>query len=335
MLEANNKKYQYNCQNSSLLEPYYKKYIASPIHKIIPRSVSANLISILGQLCIVLAFCLTLEYKINLHLALIDSVLMQLYMLLDTLDGIQARTTGTSSPLGEYIDHSGDSFIGPLVTLLCSKLILPHHNLLALILAFISGLLFNILINEKSLTGRYMLPAVGDLESVTMCSILVVVSQLHVVKSLPILFNAGLNLYQIAIIAIGISCAIIESTKSLRRAKKVTSRHLFSYVMAILWLLVLIYSPTTSLVKELSLIFLLSTQYATTNFSILTQRQKTNPDYFFSTIIVTCFALTLCGIHIYPILFKCMFTYQIVYFLKHLTKVFGTFKHYWKWKNAT
>lgn len=119
-------KYSYTADDQSLLTPPIYKFCVAPLMKIIPYWLPANIITMISNSFITLALCIAYFNYINgtfIALWLIP-VLSFCYIVGDFSDGIQARRTGTGSPLGEYFDHFLDSFVTGYLTgiiLLCLR----------------------------------------------------------------------------------------------------------------------------------------------------------------------------------------------------------------------
>jgi glycerol-3-phosphate cytidylyltransferase-like family protein/phosphatidylglycerophosphate synthase len=86
------------------------KYI-NPIYeylaKLIPNTVSPNVLSIMGLLFSFYAWINSFNEPTN-YLNFITGISILIYMVLDAIDGKHARNTYTFSPLGELIDHYSD-----------------------------------------------------------------------------------------------------------------------------------------------------------------------------------------------------------------------------------
>jgi phosphatidylglycerophosphate synthase len=120
------RKYAYRCENRGLFDRYVLGRLCRLAIRLVPMRMSPNAVSILGS-----AFC-WLAFLILSGLAFgplssfaprhpwvfgLLGLLIIAYQLLDALDGIQARRTGNSGPLGEFVDHWFDSinaFLLPL-----------------------------------------------------------------------------------------------------------------------------------------------------------------------------------------------------------------------------
>jgi phosphatidylglycerophosphate synthase len=91
------------------LWPLFEKYISDPLFKFVPWGLPANFITIIGNVCLALS-SLTAWYASRGAVWLWPLIPLFVYAYLtgDCLDGKQARRTGTSSPLGNFLDHFFD-----------------------------------------------------------------------------------------------------------------------------------------------------------------------------------------------------------------------------------
>jgi phosphatidylglycerophosphate synthase len=111
--------YTYRCEDLGILKPWLYRFFVTPLSKITPASVAANDITILAALCSfapIVVFQLFAGEAPGWVQATIPALGLFLYVVLDHLDGTHARRTGTSSPLGELLDHWFDGVNGGLVT---------------------------------------------------------------------------------------------------------------------------------------------------------------------------------------------------------------------------
>jgi len=109
--------YSYHCVDKSILLPYYKKYFVSPVFRLVPRRLTANFITLISTafVFLMLLAALWMEAPASPLLALISAFCLSAYLLGDHLDGMQAKQTGTGSPLGEFLDHHLDVYNGAIV----------------------------------------------------------------------------------------------------------------------------------------------------------------------------------------------------------------------------
>ncbi|ANQ09325.1 Ethanolaminephosphotransferase [Plasmodium coatneyi] len=121
---ANCKSYVYKSGGHSLLDNIFDAYWNLCI-KLVPKSVTANFLTLLGFLCSTVAFFLLylfdLSNKKNDYIYLYIAFFLFLYQTFDALDGKQARRTNTSSPLGQLFDHGCDSITSSLFIFIAGK----------------------------------------------------------------------------------------------------------------------------------------------------------------------------------------------------------------------
>jgi len=112
------KKYKYSANDASLMTPFLYRFFLTPMLKVVPYQIPANFITLFSNSCVLLAFIIAAcgYYRLNFFLYSLIPFLCFGYIVGDCFDGVQARRTGTSSPLGEYFDHFLDSFVTGLLT---------------------------------------------------------------------------------------------------------------------------------------------------------------------------------------------------------------------------
>ncbi len=105
------KQYVYRVRDYSILTPAFKQFILFPLAARFPRWIPANIITIISNLCIyaTLGVSALLEPFPLLRFITL-ALLVFIYLTGDHLDGLQAKRTGTSSPLGEFVDHYMDAY---------------------------------------------------------------------------------------------------------------------------------------------------------------------------------------------------------------------------------
>lgn len=103
--------YQYLCEDRSVLYPILKKHVWAPALPHLPEWLSPNTMTLVGSLFawMGLAVLLVLQPEDSTWF-LVPAALNFLYLTLDNMDGMQARRSGRSSPLGEFLDHWLDAF---------------------------------------------------------------------------------------------------------------------------------------------------------------------------------------------------------------------------------
>ncbi len=107
-------------EHNSRLEPLIIQYLCVPVLERIPRSVAPNTLSLFNHLVCWLVFMLAAWSQSapwGLRSAILGLAAFGVFstMLLDCLDGMQARRTQQASKLGELVDHGLDTINVPLL----------------------------------------------------------------------------------------------------------------------------------------------------------------------------------------------------------------------------
>lgn len=118
MSGCNVMEYKYDAHDASLMTPFLYRFFISPMLKIVPYQIPANIITIISNSCVLVSFIIAGfgYYRNNFDFYFLIPILCFLYLIGDCFDGVQARRTKTCSPLGEYFDHFLDSFVTGLLT---------------------------------------------------------------------------------------------------------------------------------------------------------------------------------------------------------------------------
>ena len=161
------KTYRYACTDESILLPYLKKYIFEVLHRIVPYGVPANYMTLLSSIIMWTAF----TYFLNIEFVINESVLVAifsitLYVILDHFDGLQAKASQTSSPLGEILDHFSDVFNAAIVLYLCFRCMHLELGLLFLIVIWFNFLAFAVTYMEQRERRELYFGKYGSLEGV-------------------------------------------------------------------------------------------------------------------------------------------------------------------------
>lgn len=112
--------YHYKSINNSILDKYVLNHWWNLAFKALPKTIPANLVSMLGNVGSWSAFILLTRIPLGPKglkggpreswIFFVAALCIAFYHTLDALDGKQARRSGTSGPLGEFVDHWFDSF---------------------------------------------------------------------------------------------------------------------------------------------------------------------------------------------------------------------------------
>ena len=161
--------YRYNCVDESVLLPILKKHVFIPLHRWIPYWVPANyltLVSIVMMWGIFLYFT-TVDLPSGLEIGAAVLVITA-YVIFDHFDGLQAKRTQTSSPLGEWLDHFSDVFNGAIVVYLGFKCLHLPLDGLFFVLTWLNFLAFAATYVEQRIRKELYFGKVGSLEGVVL-----------------------------------------------------------------------------------------------------------------------------------------------------------------------
>lgn len=107
--------YKYQSEDRSLLTKYILKPFWIKFERIFPVWMAPNMVTLLGLMFIVVSDLLVFIYDPNLEsvhpkwIYFYHAFAVFMYQTFDACDGIHARRTGQSSPLGELFDHCCDA----------------------------------------------------------------------------------------------------------------------------------------------------------------------------------------------------------------------------------
>ncbi len=161
------KPYRYACVDESILLPYLKKYVFVVLHRIVPYGVPANYLTVVSIIIMWTAFTyfVTIE-EVNSEAVLVAIFAILLYVIFDHFDGLQAKASQTSSPLGEILDHYSDVFNGAIVVYLCFRCMHLQLGWLFLIVLWFNFLAFAVTYVEQRERRELYFGKIGSLEGI-------------------------------------------------------------------------------------------------------------------------------------------------------------------------
>ncbi|SOV12692.1 choline/ethanolaminephosphotransferase, putative [Plasmodium sp. gorilla clade G2] len=146
---SNCKSYVYKSGGNSLLDNLFDAFWNICV-KFVPKSITPNLLTLLGFLCSTIAFILTFVFdtqnKKYDYIYIYAGIFLFLYQTFDAVDGKQARRTNTSSPLGQLFDHGCDAITTSFfVFIACKAAGFPKSLIYYILLAIvqIQGYMFS------------------------------------------------------------------------------------------------------------------------------------------------------------------------------------------------
>ena len=163
------KNYHYNCIDESILLPFLKKYVFEKLHKLIPYGLPANFITLISSIIMWITFI----YFLNIDNVDTKSVILALtsiivYVILDHIDGLQAKASSTSSPLGEILDHFSDVFNAAIVLFLTFSCLLLEFGALFLIVIWSNFIAFAATYVEQRERRVLYFGKLGSLEGIVL-----------------------------------------------------------------------------------------------------------------------------------------------------------------------
>jgi phosphatidylglycerophosphate synthase len=210
--------YEYRWEDHSLLTRYLKEPVFVPLVHALPRRITPNQVTVFGHAIVWLTVALVLLLSDPpVLLIAVMGVSFLTYALADCIDGMFARHTQRTSPLGELLDHGLDSVSLPLVSLgIGIALRMPAWLVLASTgaVAFITFATFV----HGYRVGYVVLGAIGSLEGIAAAGVTCLVALAIGVEPLaaPIAFGISTAGW-LAIAIVGGSLLALASMKGLIR----------------------------------------------------------------------------------------------------------------------
>ena len=160
--------YSYNCTDKSIVLPFFKKYYVALFFKLVPHKLTANFITLIssGLIFYLLYAC---HYFHDFHSVIFAAVIafcLHGYIVGDHLDGMQAKKTDTSSPLGEFLDHYFDIYNGAIIFLVFILYLGNIPSTFFYPLLWLNFLAFGATMVEEVELGELRFGLVGTLEGV-------------------------------------------------------------------------------------------------------------------------------------------------------------------------
>ena len=159
--------YQYRCTDESILLPFLKKYVFSVLHRCIPYGVPANYLTLVSIIVIWSCFL----YLIGVDTPddtdiIIVFFAITIYVIFDHFDGLQAKKTGTGSPLGEILDHYSDVFNGSIILYLFFRILQIELGWIFYLVIWANLVAFTVTYLEQSIRKELYFGKMGSLEGI-------------------------------------------------------------------------------------------------------------------------------------------------------------------------
>lgn len=164
---------RYEFSDASVARPWLTRLWFERLFPLVPGWLAANVLTLLstGSLLAVLAAALVVERIGATGFALLQLLCIQLYVAGDHLDGMQAKATGTTSPLGDFLDHHCDYWAGCILVFgwgaMLGSLATPLTPLMTLLM--VAG--FTITYAQRALQRRLHFTRWGTLEAIIIATL--------------------------------------------------------------------------------------------------------------------------------------------------------------------
>jgi phosphatidylglycerophosphate synthase len=164
---------RYEFTDASVARPWLTRLWFERLFPLLPQWLAANVLTLLstGSLMAVLAGALVVERLGATWFALLQLLCIQLYVAGDHLDGMQAKATGTTSPLGDFLDHHCDYWAGCILVFgwgaMLGSLDTPLTPLMTLLM--VAG--FTITYAQRAIQRRLHFTRWGTLEAIVIATL--------------------------------------------------------------------------------------------------------------------------------------------------------------------
>ena len=330
--------YKYNCIDKSILLPYFKKYYVSIFFKVVPFWLTANFITLISTFFIfaLLVIVLLSENITTASNTLVIIFCLHTYIVGDHLDGMQAKHTKTSSPLGEFLDHYLDVFNGAIILYVFVIYLESIPPLVFYFFVYLNSIAFAVTLYEELERNELFFGVLGTLEGVILLIIFFITWLIPTTKAFWVseLFSGYQN-YWIVVFLFGIGY-LFTIVDVLKRVGYV-SKPLFLFMLIGFIFCLILFKLKTNYLFGWILLTLYSGEFIIKIMeSYLVGTKKKYPDHF-STIFVVfiLFAILtdfLSKEAINSILFYLIF-YLAIKLIYLFTSVILKMKIHWMWYN--
>ncbi len=332
------KGYQYKCVNNSILEPLVVKYYATHIFKWVPRKLTANWITLLS--CAAMWVMLYLVFNTDLFssfiLAFAFVFLVHFYAVGDILDGMQAKQTRTSSPLGQFLDHYLDIYNSAICLAGFYVLVELNRPDILYLALWISYLAFAATMVEEKERGELYFGPIGSFEGLMIILFFFIswlVPPIQTLWKTPLWQGVPAYWLVIGIAFIGFAATVFDAIRRIGASPwQFTLFGLASFLLT----LALIQSEISLVWGWFLLAFFSGDYIGRVMDSHLLEKNHPSPDIPMTVAII----LMLCGsfFHLFAqdmsinlIIF--MTAYMGIMCLWNLGRTLKNLKHHWLWVN--
>ena len=232
------KEYVYQVRDHSILLPAFKKFFLLPLSSWISLRIPANIITIFsnGFFYATIGVSSALEQLPTLRFACL-AILIFIYLTGDHLDGLQAKRTGTSSPLGEFIDHYLDSYINVIYLLVMFSVFGINNLYLLSFTLFVSYSAHASVFYEQFRTGWIVFEKLGPFEAFSLIIILFLICCIPGVSTfMESQLTFGLSMAEVMLLTMCIATFYTLAKAQLRTGKSGFGLFIFIILLALVTL---------------------------------------------------------------------------------------------------
>lgn len=163
----------YRFTDASVWRPWVTRVWFERLFPLLPRWLAANLITLLstGALLLVFGLALAPEGVPPSVFAFVLLLVIQFYVAGDHLDGMQAKATGTTSPLGDFLDHHCDLWAGCILVFAYCALTGTVASWQLPVMTLLMGAGFAVTYTERAEFRRLHFTSWGTLEAIVIVSV--------------------------------------------------------------------------------------------------------------------------------------------------------------------
>jgi phosphatidylglycerophosphate synthase len=158
--------------DDSLLRPSFMRVYFERLFTLLPDWLPANYVTLSGFLAGSLMVGLA-SLPTGISPAVLAGLLfacIQVYVVGDHLDGLQALATGTASPLGEFLDHYCDSYVGAMA-IFAGIMLVGASSQAMLLLLWVYYMAFGITYVQRQEQSRLHFTRWGALEAIAVLTL--------------------------------------------------------------------------------------------------------------------------------------------------------------------
>lgn len=334
-----NGQYAYSAQDGSFGDLYITVPLATKLVEKLPWWLPANIITIISNSNVLLAFVITLTaHRVNWPIWIFIPILFFIYVVGDATDGMQARRTKTGSPLGEFTDHFLDTFVTGILEVSvfyvysCTKVYMVSFVLMLGYFLQITAFW------ERYKLGHLSFGKISSTDAIIFLSLFIAAGFIKPVNAfftqpaanfIPFLGQFNLSVIE-AITIVLAACSIFVSGATLARAKEVSWRFWLYMAESFILSFVAATLEQDDIIIVIITLVLFHVNYSAALLSTIVVNEKDPVPDILLTIAMTLSLLF--NVHS-PILYTVYFVYLVISVTIRVARFFKKNEKYWVWKN--